>query len=109
MKGVNRYFDDYNPGPYATPGTYSADNFRENLAELLRVKDMTQDEAARRCGVTPPVLNNWMKGKNEPNLHSFARLCAGLEIEPNWMLAKHELIKRQKGRTKDEDKEAITA
>ena len=94
MKGVKRYDENYNLSHYAPAGVYSADNFRENLAELLRVREMTQEEAARRCGVTPPVLNNWLQGRNEPSLYSFTCLCAGLEIEPNWLLAKHEPIRK---------------
>ena len=47
MKGVKRYDENYNPSHYAPAGVYSADNFRENLAELLRVREMTQEEAAR--------------------------------------------------------------
>lgn len=109
MKGVDRYFDNYNPGPQAAPGTYSADHFRENLLELLRLKDMTQADAAEKCGVTAPVINNWIMGRNEPNLYGFARLCEGLEIEPNWLLSKHEKIRRSKGGKTLEDQKATAA
>ena len=95
MKGIKRYDENYNPSHFAPAGTYSADNFRENLAELLRMREMTQEEAAGRCDVTTPVFNNWMQGKYEPNLYSFTRSCAGLEIEPNGLLAKHEPIRKR--------------
>ena len=106
MKGVNRYDENYNPGPYAAPGTYSAENFRENLAALLRLKNLTQARAAELCGVDPPHVSMWITGEQKPSLITFARICEALEIEPNWLLAKHKPIR--KARTTDEDKEAIT-
>ena len=94
MKGIKRYDDSYNPSHFAPAGVYSADNFRENLEELLRQKNLTQAAAAELCGVDPPMISYWLNGKQLPSLPTFARICAGLEIEPNWLLAKHEPIRR---------------
>jgi len=94
MKGVDRYYDDYNPGPHAAAGIYQADYFRENLQELLKLKNMTQAEAAKRCDMSQAVLWNYLEGKSEPGLYNFTRLCEGLEVEPNWLLAKHEPIRK---------------
>ena len=96
MKGVDRYYGDYNPGPHASAGVYDTENFCENLNELLRLKNLTQAEAARRSDLDPALLNSWLTGKTELNLYNFTKLCAGLEAEPNWLLAKHELINRRK-------------
>lgn len=94
MKGTWDYYNDYySPGPSAAPDTYSAEYFRENLEALLEMKNLKQAQAAEMCDLTPPMLWNWLTGKSEPNLYSFTRLCAGLGIEPNWMLSKHERIK----------------
>ena len=96
MKGIDRYYDNYSPGPYAPAGVYRSEYFRENLAELLRSRDMTQAEAARRCDIEPAVINYWLTGRSEPNIYNFTKLCSGLEVEPNWLLSKHELINRRK-------------
>ena len=45
MKGVDRYFDNYNPGHYAPEGTYDTNNFSKNLTDLLQLKNLTQEEA----------------------------------------------------------------
>lgn len=95
MKGVKRYDENYNPSYFAATGVYSADNFRENLLELMRMKQLTQAQTAKLCDLSPTQLWNWIEGKSEPSLYSFTRVCEGLEIEPNWLLAKHEPIRKR--------------
>ena len=94
MKGMDRYYDDYNPGPYSAAGVYNSENFRVNLAEFLKLKNLTQAEAARCCDIEPQMINYWLTGRSEPNLFNFTKLCSGLEVEPNWLLAKHEPIRK---------------
>lgn len=96
MAQMDYFVSFYSPGPDAAPGTYSADHFRENLEELLERLNLTQAEAAKKCDVTPAVMWTWIAGKCEPNLYSFVRICAGLGVEPNWLLAKHIPIKKNK-------------
>lgn len=102
MKGVDRYFDNYNPCPDAAPGTYRAEYFLPNLEHLMEIKGLKQADVAHKCGLTPPMVYNWLAGKSEPSLYSFTRVCEGLEIEPNWLLAKHTQIKRKKDANENE-------
>ncbi len=96
MKGVDRYFDNYNPGHYAPEGTYDTNNFSKNLEELLRLKNLTQEEAAEKCVIPLSKINEWATGLSLPDLIDFVQICTGLQGEPNWLLAKHELIKKRK-------------
>ena len=96
MKGVDRYYDDYNPGPYAAAGIYDTNNFRENLKELLRLNNLTQEEAAEKCIIPLAKISQWVTGVSLPDLTDFVQICTGLQGEPNWLLARHELIKRRK-------------
>ena len=94
MKGVDRYFDNYNPGHYAPEGTYDTNNFSKNLEELLRLKNLTQEEAAEKCIIPLAKISQWATGVSLPDLPDFVQLCSGLHGEPNWLLAKHEPIRR---------------
>ena len=94
MKGTWDYYSDYyTPGPAAAPGTYSAENFARNMEALLEMKEMTQAEASKICGISQPAFSSWLQGICTPNVYSFALICDRLGIEPNWMLSKHERIK----------------
>lgn len=96
MKGVDRYYDDYNPGPHAAAGVYDTNNFRENLNELLRLKNLTQEEAAEKCIIPLAKISQWATGVSLPDLSDFVQLCSGLQGEPNWLLSKHEPIKKRR-------------
>ena len=101
MKGTWDYYNDYySPGPQTESGVYSTEYFRENLREIMIRLDLTQAEAAKRCELSQALIQKWLAGESEPSLYSFTKLCSGLGIEPNWLLSKHELIKR-KGKTND--------
>ena len=87
------YRDYYHPGPQTEPDVYRSEFFRENLVSIMERMNLTQAETAKRCGVTPPQLWNWVQGKSEPSLYSFTQVCAGLGIEPNWLLSEHKKLK----------------
>ena len=109
MKGVDRYNKDignYNPGPYAAPGTYSAENFLENFRDLLASTKTSQTEAARKIGATPTAVNKWCAGLFLPDLTNLCGICDAFGVLPEWLLAKHVKIKKE--RTRHEDEEAIT-
>ena len=87
------YRDYYSPGPQAEPGTYSIENFRLNLDALLERLELTQEAAAKRCGVSQSVIAFWLNGQSTPNLYNFVALCDALKIEPNWLLSEHTKLK----------------
>jgi transcriptional regulator with XRE-family HTH domain len=57
--------------------------FAENLARLRVEKDLTQDELARRVGVSQPAIAQYEKGTLTPKLYVTMRLANvfGVTIE----------------------------
>lgn len=52
------------------------------IAPLLARSGLTQDQAARLCGVTTRTLQNWLAGKGQPSQQALAALeCAADHIE----------------------------
>lgn len=47
---------------------------------------MTQTEIAKRLGVKPPTIAQYVGGKIMPALDTFANLCAVLDIDPSYIL-----------------------
>ena len=87
------YRDYYHPGPQTEPDVYRSEYFRENLKNIMERLQLTQAETAKRCGISQALLWNWLAGKSEPTLYSFTQVCAGLGIEPNWLLSEHTKLK----------------
>ena len=87
------YRDYYHPGPQTEPDVYRSEYFRENLRNIMDRMDLTQGEAAKRCGMSQALVQKWLAGETEPSLYSFTRVCAGLGIEPNWLLSEHNKLK----------------
>ncbi|MDY6241804.1 MAG: helix-turn-helix domain-containing protein [Prevotella sp.] len=59
----------------------------ELIASGLSEKRMTQKELAKELGVSPSRVNDFVKGKSEPNLSLAGRICRILGILPAAMLA----------------------
>ena len=70
----------------------------------MEMKGLTPADVARKCGFSPPMVYNWLAGNSEPSLYSLARICEGLEIEPNWLLAKHIPIKKARKDVNENEK-----
>ena len=60
------------------------------IGEILqaRAKELgfTDAEVARRVGLSQNRYSNYMTGAREPDLRTFARICAALGISPNDVL-----------------------
>lgn len=56
-----------------------ADKFGENLAKILEVLGMNQQELAKRAGLTPAAISQIIAGKREPSLST---ICAILMVVP---------------------------
>lgn len=87
------YRDYYHPGPQTEPDVYRSECFRENLKNIMDRLNLTQAETAAKCGLSQALIWNWLEDKSEPSLYSFTQVCAGLGIEPNWLLSEHKPIK----------------
>ena len=71
---------------------YNADNFRENLRELVWERELMQKDVAEMMGIPCSTVNNWLKGRSEPNLFYFAKLCNELNVPPEWFLHKNRFV-----------------
>ncbi len=60
--------------------------FAENLGDLLRVKGLSQKKLAEGLNVRSSTVNQWIKGKREPEYDLLLRICIFLDIEPNELL-----------------------
>ena len=76
-----------------TKPAYSADNFRENLRELMWEQELRQKDIAEMVGVPPSSVNNWLNSRSEPTLYNFTLLCEALNVTPEWMLKKNKFVR----------------
>ena len=59
---------------------------KERLREELRASGLTTVEIARRVGVSPEMITQYMTTKKLPKLDTFARLCKELELSADYIL-----------------------
>ncbi len=60
--------------------------FAKNLEDLLRIKNITQKALADKLGITPSSVNQWVKGKREPDYDTLLKICVILDTEPSEIL-----------------------
>lgn len=56
------------------------------LAEELRGSKLTTNEIARRVGVSPEMITQYVTTKKLPRLDTFARLCKELDLSADYIL-----------------------
>lgn len=49
-------------------------NFKENLKNLLKEKNITQAELSRKLNVDRSSITNYIKGNREPNLEQLEKI-----------------------------------
>jgi len=59
-------------------------------------KNMTQQDVADLLGIKPNTLSNWEKGRTEPDIDTFVKLCDIYEIDCASLLADVYAFKRIK-------------
>ena len=68
------------------------------LRTLCQERGFTPTELARKIGVSPSTVNNWMWGKTLPQLGKFEKLCDALQVAPSFLTINvDDLVER--GRT----------
>ena len=72
---------------------YEKDHFpidKPTVAQLIQLSleenDMTQKELAKRIGVSPSRINDYVSGRAEPSLKVARTLCSVLGIAPTLLL-----------------------
>jgi transcriptional regulator with XRE-family HTH domain len=59
------------------------ENLPATLYLIRTFKRMTQDEVAKRAGLTKPMISSFEKGRRRPSLQSFERHLKGLGVDLN--------------------------
>lgn len=59
----------------------------ENIRKFRKEKNMTQEEMARRLGVTPPAVNKWENGNSCPDIMLLAPIARLLDISVDTLLS----------------------
>lgn len=62
------------------------ERLRNNLAYYLATKNISQKSLAKSLNVSQAAVNNWIKGKNSPDIEIIAELCEILNISINDLL-----------------------
>ena len=59
---------------------------KERLREELKNCPLTTKEIAKRVGVSPEMITQYMTTKKLPNLDTFAKLCKELDLSATYIL-----------------------
>lgn len=61
--------------------------FREGVNAALAEKGWTRSELARRLGMSPPTVTQYLNGQISPGVGIIEKFCAALDLEPHLELA----------------------
>lgn len=56
------------------------------ISQCRQNKNMTQEELARRLGITPQALSKWERGLSYPDIALLSELCDVLEVSADYLL-----------------------
>ncbi len=59
---------------------------KERLREEIKASGLTTVEIARRVGISPEMVTQYMTTKKLPKLDTFARLCKELDLSADYIL-----------------------
>ena len=59
---------------------------KQRLIEELTVCNLTKTEIAKKVGVSPEMITQYITTKKLPKLDTFAKLCKELDIDANYVL-----------------------
>lgn len=62
--------------------------FQENLLALLNKKDYSQNEVAKRIGVSPQTFNTWCRGIAIPRMSKIQKLADFFGVDKSQLLDK---------------------
>jgi plasmid maintenance system antidote protein VapI len=56
-------------------------SFGRNLKEILQARDMDQETLAKRSGLTPAAISQFINNKREPTLESICKILKALHVK----------------------------
>lgn len=59
---------------------------KERLCEEIKNSNLTYVEIAKRVGVSPEMITQYLTTKKLPKLDTFAKLCKELDLSANYIL-----------------------
>lgn len=59
---------------------------KTRLAEEIKNSGLTTIEISKRVGVSPEMITQYCTTKKLPKLDTFAKLCAELDLDANYIL-----------------------
>ena len=59
----------------------------ERIFKILKDKNMTQAEFAKRAGIACSTISEWKKRKTNPSADKIMDICAALEVTPEQLLS----------------------
>lgn len=63
-----------------------AEMIKERLREEIKASGLTTVEIARRVGISPEMVTQYLTTKKLPKLDTFARLCRELDLSADYIL-----------------------
>jgi transcriptional regulator with XRE-family HTH domain len=60
--------------------------FVDKLKEALKEKDLTQNELAKRTGISPSYISQLIQGKKTPTIKVVAKIADALNLPPSYFL-----------------------
>lgn len=67
------------------------DLIKERLKEELNNCPLTKVEIAKRVGVSPEMITQYMTTKKLPKLDTFAKLCKELDLSAEYILGLNDM------------------
>ena len=61
-------------------------DFAKNLADILRIKNISQKKLGDLLGVKQNTVSQWVNGKREPDYNTLVQVCILLDTEPSELL-----------------------
>ncbi len=60
-------------------------NFADRLRRWIRESGQSDAQAARRLGLQPQRLSNYLTSKTQPDFDTIVRICETLGVSPNYL------------------------
>ena len=64
----------------------ASNSFAERLANIFRERDITQQEAAQKVGVSRQAIARWLNGSSEPERDKIVALAEFLRLPPAYLM-----------------------